>query len=235
MRNIHLITALLILVPTAAHAVNLARFDFNTPDNNAATGTLVSTTGAGTLAALGGATTFFGFGTGSSDPELGANDSALGLGGFPAQGVGSGTVGLAGAVSTAGFNRVLLHLDQKNQPSSNKFYAVQVRTAPAGPFVDVATYGIAASDIWENNKTFDVTNTVPAAANNANFAFRIAAVFEPGTAQYVASEAGYNGDIPTLFDMIIVEGLVIPEPSSGLMLVVGIAAFIRVRRQINWQ
>ena len=102
--------------------------------------------------------------------------------------------------------------------------------SPAGPFVDVATYGIAASDVWENNKSFDITNTIPAAANNPNFTFRIAAVFEPGTAQYVASEAGYNGDIPTLFDMIIVEGLeVIPEPSSCLMLIIGMVALIRLR------
>jgi hypothetical protein len=235
MRNIACCIIVLVFLPSAADADVLARFDFNTLDNNAATGTLVSTTGAGTLAALGGATTFFGFGTGSSDPEVGANDSGLGLGGFPAQGVGSGTVGLSGAVSTAGFDRVLVRLDQKNQPSSNKFYAVQARTAPAGPFIDVATYGIAASDLWENVKTFDVTSAVPAAANNPNFAFRIAAVFEPGTTQYVASEAGYNGDIPTLFDMIIVEGLVIPEPSSCLMLMIWLLTYFRVRQPVKWQ
>ncbi len=233
MRNLATVIAFVILIPIAAHAhypMTLARFDFNTADNNAATGTLVSTTGAGTLSTFGGAMTFFGFGTGSSDPETGANDSALGVGGFPAQGVGSGTVGVTGAVSTVGVNHVLLHLDQKNQPSSNKFYTVQVRTAPAGPFVDVATYGIAASDVWENDKRIQIDNIVPAAANNPNFAFRIAAVFAPGTTQYAASEAGYNGDIPTLFDMIIVEGVVIPEPSSCLMLVLGFAAFMRARR-----
>jgi hypothetical protein len=236
MRNIACFAFVLVIMPTAADADVLARFDFNTLDNNAATGTLVSTTGAGTLAPFGGATTFFGFGTGSSDPELGANDSALGLGGFPAQGVGSGTVGLTGAVSTARFRRVLLHLDQKNQPSSNKFYSVQVGTVPAGPFVDVATYGIAASDVWEHNKSFDVTAAVPAAANNPNFAFRIAAVFEPGATQYVASEAGYNGDIPTLFDMIIVEGLqVIPEPSSCLLLMIGLVALVCVHARFNRQ
>jgi hypothetical protein len=236
MRTVAPIIALLIVVPISTHAqfsLDLARFDFNTPDNNAATGTLESTTGAGTLSTFGGATTFFGFGTGSSDPEVGANDSALGVGGFPAQSVGSGTVGLAGAVSTVGVDRVFLQLDQKNQPSSNKFFSVQVRTAPAGPFVDVATYGIAASDLWENSKTFNITNIVPAAAQNPNFAFRIAAVFEPGTSQYVASEASYNGDIPTLFDMVVVAGLVIPEPSGCVLLAVGFAAFLRVCRAVR--
>src|SRR5688572_27393537 len=135
MRTIAPITALVIFIPIAAHAeypMDLARFDFNTFDNNAATGTLTSTTGAGTLSTFGDATTFFGFGTGSSDPEVGANDSALGVGGFPAQGVGSGTVGLTGAVSTVGVNDVLLPLDQKKQPRSNKFYTMQVRSTPTG-------------------------------------------------------------------------------------------------------
>jgi hypothetical protein len=206
-----------IFAPAAARAEILAQFDFNTLDNNAATGTLASTTGVGTLTTVGGATTFFGFGTGSSDPETGANDSGLGVGGFPAQGVGSGTVGLESAVSTAGFDRVVLQFDQKNQPSSNKFYDVQVRTATAGPFASAGTYGIAAADLWENAKTFDLTSALPSAANNPNFAFRIVAVFQPTTTNYVASEAGYNGDIPTLYDLITVEGFIVPEPASWLL------------------
>ena len=215
MRYLYCIVALVLIYPGDACADVLTQFNFNTLDNNASTGTLSSSTGTGTLTTVGGATTFFGFGTGSSDPETGANDSALGVGGFPAQGVGSGTIGLEGVVSTAGFDSVVLQFDQKNQPSSNKFYDVQVRTAPAGPFVTVATYDIAAADIWENSKMFDLASALPAAANNPSFAFRIVAVFQPSTTQYVASEAGYNGNIPTLFDMITIVGTVVPEPSAA--------------------
>lgn len=225
---------IVLLLPTAVWAVALARFDFNTPDNNAATGTLVSTTGMGSIGTVGGATTFFGFGTGSSDPELGADNSAWGVGSFPAQGTSSGTVGIEGAVSTAGYNSIRLQFDQKNQPSSNKFYEVQVRTAPAGPFASVATYGIAAADIWENAKSFDLTAAIPAAGNNPDFAFRVVAVFQPGTTQYVASEAGFNGNIPTLFDVVRVDGFVIPEPSSLVIAILAVAMLkLRFRRGLR--
>lgn len=213
----------------SARADILAQCNFNSLDNNAATGTLSASTGAGTIGVAGGATTFFGFGTGSSDSEIGANDSAWGVGGFPSQGVASGTVGIEGSASTVGYQQVLLSLDQKGQPSSNKFFQVQARVVPAGAFLPVATYGIAASDVWENAKTFDVTSVVPAAANNPNFAFRVVAVFEPNTSQYAATSAGYNGNISTLFDMVTVQG-VVPEPSSLSLGAIAAVAMLRRRR-----
>lgn len=223
-----LCVVLVAFAPAIAAADPLAVFDFNSFDGNASTGTLASTTGVGTLTTVGGPTTFYGFGSGSSDPVAGAEDSALGVGGFPASG-NSGSVGLEGAVSTVGYNQIQLQLDQKNQPSSNKFYQVQVRTAPAGPFVAVETYGIAAADIWENAKTFDLTAAIPAAGNNPDFAFRIVAVFEPNTTQYAASEAGYNGNIPTLFDVIRIDGHVVPEPSAIALVMSMTAALGLVR------
>jgi hypothetical protein len=223
---------LLTAAPAVAQAGTLAQFNFDTLDNNASTGTLAASLGSGSLSLVGGPTTFFGFGTGSTDPAVGAQNSALGLGGFPAQGVGSGTVGLQGAVSTAGFEHVVLLFDQKNQPSSNKFYEVQVRTAAAGPFVPVATYGIAAADVWENAKTFNLSSLAPAVNNNADFAFRIVGVFDPNSNQYVASEAGYNGSIPTLFDMVTIQASVVPEPGAIIAVAVtalGVVALSRRR------
>jgi hypothetical protein len=35
--------------------------------------------------------------------------------------------------------------------------------------------------------------------------------------------------------MIIVEGLVIPEPSSCLMLMIGLLTYFRVRQPVKWQ
>ncbi|MBA3485043.1 MAG: PEP-CTERM sorting domain-containing protein [Pirellulales bacterium] len=217
------------LIPALVHADILAQFNFNTLDNDASTGTLSASAGGGTFSTVGGATTFFGFGTGSSDPELGANDSALGLGGFPAQGTASGTVGFQVSRSTVGFGNLVLKLDQKNQPSSNKFYEVQVRTALAGPFLPLDTYGIAAADVWENAKTFSLA--VPAAANNPDFAVRVVAVFEPGGSQYVASEAGYNGQISTLLDMVTLEGAIVPEPSTVTLIAMAVAATLCRRRR----
>jgi hypothetical protein len=55
------------------------------------------------------------------------------------------------------------------------------------------------------------------------------------TTQYVASDAGDNGDIPTLFDTVLVAGLIISEPSSYLMLVMGTVAFIHSGKRFNRQ
>lgn len=221
MRSI--VALVLVSLPSIAAADVLTQFNFNTPDGNASTGTLAPSIGGGAFTAVGGPTTFFGFGTGSSDAAAGAEDSALGLGGFPAQGAESGTVGFEVAVSTLGFQNVVLKLDQKNQPSANKFYEVQVRTAPAGPFEAAATYGIAAADVWENAKSFNLSAALPAAANNPDFAVRVVGVFEPGGTQYVASEAGYNGQIPTLLDMVTIEGTAIPEPAGATLAAAALA------------
>src|SRR4051794_29434396 len=160
MNQRHILTLLVYLLPSAACADTLARFDFNTPDGNAATGTLVSTTGIGTLTTIGGPTTFFGFGTGSTDPEVGANDSAWGVGGFPTQGTASGTVGFQVAISTAGYNQIRIQFDQKNQPSSNKSYSILVPSAPNGPIdFNLATYGIPAADVWQSQSE---TSALPA-------------------------------------------------------------------------
>jgi hypothetical protein len=222
---------LVFLAPSLARAVTLASFDFNTPDNNAATGTLASTTGMGTLATVGGATTFFGFGTGSTDPEVGANDSAWGLGDFPPQGTASGTVGFEVAVSTVGYNQVRIQFDQKNQPSSNKWYSILLPSAPSGPVdLEHTTYGVEEADVWY---TWATPTSYPTVVNNPNFAFRVVAAFEPSTSQYVASEAGYNGQIPTLFDRIIVEGFVIPEPAALAMLVLALACLVIKHRAVR--
>ena len=55
------------------------------------------------------------------------------------------------------------------------------------------------------------------------------------TTQNVPSEAGYNSDIPTLFDTVLVAGLIIPEPSSYLKLVMGTVAFIHSGNRFNRQ
>ena len=215
LRSFVSIVLFFIAWPAASRGDILAQFDFNTADGNASTGTMAPSVGTGAFIAIGGATTFYGFGAGSGDPAVGADNSALGLGGFPSQGSASGTVGFQAEVSTVGFNDITLTFDQKNQPSANKFFEVQVRTSAAGPFAPVAVYGIAAADVWENGKTFNLSAT-PAAANNPDFAVRVVGVFEPNTSQYVASEAGYNGQIPTLLDMVTIHGSVVPEPQSGL-------------------
>jgi hypothetical protein len=72
---------------------------------------------------------------------------------------------------------------------------------------------------------------VPGAANNPNFAVQVVAVFEPNATQYVASEAGYNGQIPTLFDMITLTGDV-PEPSAAALAAAGALVMLRPQRRV---
>jgi hypothetical protein len=233
MRSLLLSCLLLAATAARASAVQIVQFTFNTADGNAATGTLAPSIGAGTLAIVGGPTTFFGFGSGSSDPAVGAENSAWGLGGFPSAVGDSGTVGWQLAASTVGYQAVTLAFDQKNQPSSGKFYEIQVRTTPVGPFVSVATYGIVAADVWENQKSFNLSALLPAATNNPDFAVRVVGVVDPVTMQFVASEAGYNGQIPTLFDVIALRGDHVPEPAAAVLAVGVGAAWLGTRRRIR--
>src|SRR4051812_16072969 len=65
-----------------------------------------------TLAELGGAA------EGSpNDPAVFPLDSSWSVGGYPAQGTGSGTAGFESFVSTAGFHGLSVSFDFRNQPS----------------------------------------------------------------------------------------------------------------------
>lgn len=212
-------------------AAPLAQWNFNTDDGQVASGTLLPSLGSGALSLVGGATGFFTSGS-PSDPAAFPLDSAWSVGGYPAQGSASGTVGLAGFVSTSGQQDISLSFDYKTQPSGNKWYSVQASTDGGASWFDVETFGVAAADTWFT-RTVAISSLVPAANDNAGFGFRVLAVFAPGTTAYEASEAGYNGDFGLVYDQLTVHATPVPEPALAWLVASGLLAGLALRKRVG--
>ena len=220
-----LLTAL-IAVPVFSQADTLAFWDFNTDDGNVSTGTLSPSSGSGTLDTWNTSSTFFTSGS-PNDPAAFPLDSGWSVGGYPEQGQDSNTRGLVGYVSTAGFESVVLSFDVKNQPSANKWFSVNATTDGGASWSSFATFSIDATNTWET-KTIDFSG-LAGASDNAGFGFQVLAIFKPGTSEYEATEAGYNGDFGAVYDVMTVRAQAVPEPAS--LLAVGLGALFLKRRR----
>jgi hypothetical protein len=214
--------ALILACFASQSAAALTQWDFNSDDGNAATGTLAPSLGAGSLALIGGATDLFTFGS-PNDPAAAPLDSSWSVGGYPAQGTASGTAGFESFLSTAGFHHISVSFDFRNQPSANKWFALQASADHGAVWNDVAVFGVSASDTWFT-QSFDISSALPAADDNPQFGFRIVAVFAPSTSAYEASEAGYNPAFGLQYDLLTVNAEPVPEPAAPLMLAAGAAA-----------
>ncbi len=221
-------------------------FNSNPADSNVATGSAVASAGdnaaTATYSAL-GTTLSFATGAGSSDPVT-TDDSRLGVTGFTAQGAGSGTRGVQFNVSTVGFDGVVVSWDQRFSNTSSRFFQFQytldrtvttpVWTAFGGATVNgVANIftGPSVGDTWINGLSVDLSN-VAGVASNANFAFRIVAVFNPNGAgnQYIAANnsSTYATGGTWGFDVVTV----VPTPGSAALIALGGLMASRRRRGV---
>lgn len=219
-------------------------FNSNPADGNAGTGSSVASAGdnaaTATYSAL-GTTLSFANGSGSSDPVT-TDDSRLGVTGFAAQGAGSGTRGVQFNVSTVGFAGVVVSWDQRFSNTASRFLQFQytldrtattpVWTAFGGATINgVANIitGATSGDTWINGLSVDLSN-VAGVASNANFAFRIVAVFNPNGAgtQYTAASSGssYATTGTWGFDVVTV----VPNPGSAALIALGGLVASRRRR-----
>lgn len=234
-----LLIALAFGVTAAANATIITQWDFNFGnDSNTSTGTLTPAIGTGTASLVGGTTATFASGDasgGSTDPNVG-DDSAWNLSTWAPQGTESGQRGAQFAVSTLGYFNVVVSWDQRHSNTVSRYFQFQYSTdgntfsstGLAGDGIFMATSG----DTWFNNRTVDLTG-ITGVDNNANFAFRVVAVFEPGGSTYLASNP--TGTYATTgtgrFDMVTVQGTEVPEPATLAAIGVGIAGVISRRRK----
>jgi hypothetical protein len=223
-----------------------AQWNFNSNPADGSTGTGSSVASAGdnaasaTYSALGTTLSFAG-GAGSSDPVT-TDDSRLGVTGFAAQGAGSGTRGVQFNVSTVGFDGVVVSWDQRFSNTASRFFQFQytldrTATTPVWSAFGGATVngvaniitGASTGDTWVNGLSVDLSG-VAGVASNANFAFRIVAVFNPNGAgtQYTAASSGSNYATTGTwgFDMVTV----IPTPGSAALICLGGLMASRRRR-----
>ena len=230
-----------VLSSSSAFAATVTQWNFNSnpPDatSTPATGTTSPSVGAGTIGTVGGVTTpGFSSGNGSSDAAGTFDNSGYQTEGYPsANDAGNKTAGIEVAVSTVGFEDIMVSFDQRHSNTSANTVRFQYSTDGI-TFVDSTqfTFTPAASgtgDTWYNNRSIDLSS-VAAADNNPNFKFRVVSEFDPGTGTYLASRSTstYAGGTYR-FDMVTVSGTAaVPEPATLGVIALGSLIALRRRR-----
>ncbi len=228
---------------TSASAVTITQWDFNSvvPDGNTSTGSTGPSLGTGSASLIGGATASFASGNsegGSSDPNSG-DDSAWNLSTWPAQGTGSGTRGARFALSTIGFQNIVVTWDQRNSntaPNALQLqYTLDGSTFTSAGLANSGIVTVNAGTTWFNGQSVDLSS-IAGAANNANFAIQLLAVFAPSTSAYAASNPGstFGTSGAIRFDMVTISGdaiSVIPLPTPAGLATLALGAITARRRR----
>lgn len=227
---------------TAAHAVVVTQWNFNGDSATTVPGGSSSPTpsvGAGTASLL-GVTGSFSSGIsngGSTDP---VNTSPPNFGwqttGYAAPGAGSGTTGVGFAVSTVGYQDILVSWDQRHSNTSSRFlqfqYSLDGVSFSSTGLLNDGIFSGPTGDTWFNNRTVDLSS-IAGAADNADFAFRIVAIFDPAGGDYVASNtsSNYAATGTWRFDMVTLNGNQVPAPGALALLAAAAVTGSRRRRR----
>lgn len=234
-----LVVVAVLLAASSANADTITQWNFNsiTPDNNTGTGSIIASTGTGSLSLLNGVTSSFASGTsngGSTDTA--SDNSGFNTTTYAAQGAGNKLRGVQYNVSTVGFEDIMVKYDLRHSNTSSRYEQFQYALDGTN-FVDFALFDGNAGDAWFNNRSIDLS-TITGANNNANFAFRVVAAYAPNASAYLAatSTSAYSTAGTWRFDMVTTSGTVIaavPEPETYGMLIAGLAlvGFATRRRQ----
>ncbi|MBX3111541.1 MAG: PEP-CTERM sorting domain-containing protein [Fimbriimonadaceae bacterium] len=230
MRN--LVTLALVVVAAASQATVITQWNFNSlsADGDTTTGTTDPSIGSGTASLVGGTTSTFASGNGSSDPAA-TDDSSWNSATYPEQQVGSGTAGVQFLVSTAGMKDITVSFDQRHSSTASAWTMLQY-TTDGSTWTNSDSYQVADTS-FHNGNTVDLTG-VTAANDNPNFGVRIVSIFVPGTSEYAptSSTATYSINGTIRYDMVTVSGTEsVPEPASMAVLGLGALALARRKRK----
>jgi MYXO-CTERM domain-containing protein len=224
-----LISSVVVAISSSASAAVVTQWTFNT--SNAAL-TLTPYIGTGTASYVGGtAPNGSGISTGW-DVDTTAVSPVLNnrwtMSTFPAASAASGTAGAQFAVSTAGFENIIITFGLRTSNASSKYAQLQYSTNGT-TFADFGNViESAGGDAWNSiSRDFSSLNTTD---NNSTFAFRVVSVFAPGTSAYAAarSTSSYSGGTYG-FDLVTVNGTAIPSP--GAIALLGFAGLVARRRR----
>ncbi len=240
-------TSMLAAIVSAAALAGVASADVVTQWNfNGSSATTVpggassptTSVGSGTASLLGGVTASFASGTsngGSSDPVTTTpSNYGWNVTGFAAQGAEDQQRGVSFAVSTVGYDSVVVSWDQRHSNTSSAWvqflYTLDGVSYTNAGLANGGLFQGTSGDTWFNGRTVDLSG-ISGAANNASFGFRIVATFAPGSSAYAASNPGsnYAGTGTWRFDMVTVAGNVVPAPGAAALL--ALAGFVASRRR----
>jgi hypothetical protein len=223
----------------AAGAASTAGADIVTQWNfNGSVGTTSPSLGAGTASLFGGTTATFASGNsngGSTDPETSSDDKGWNLTAFAPQGTEDGLRGASFAVSTVGYQSIVVTWDHRHSNTSSKYvrfeYSIDGSSFSSAGLANGGIFSAElGGDTWYNNRSVDLTG-IAGVANNASFAFRVVAIFDPSLGNAFAastSTSTYAGTGTWRFDMVTVNGVV---PAPGVAALLGVAGALQGRRR----
>jgi len=245
-----LVACLILGSVNKSNADVITGWNFNSvpPDASTSTGTTAASVGSGTASLIGGTTQTFATGAGG-----GTDNSAWNVTNFATQSTGSGTRGVQFTGSTAGFTNIILDMDLRMSGTASRFFQLQA-TSDGSTYSNVSGGLASGPTALNNNLVANMSSSgliqIQSASsgqqfaegfryrfatnslfeNNANFGFRLLAVFDPvNGVNYISSNAGTTAAYGTTgtfrLDNISINGTsAVPEPTSiALLSVAGIA------------
>lgn len=229
---------------SSASGAVFTQWDFNSSTNDAttSTGTLTPVVGSGSVTLLGGVTsTFAAGGTGTTAPSSSSDPNNTDDSGFnttnyqanPTSGpVASVEVrGPRFDVSTANYDSIVITFDWRTSNTSSDLLRVDYTTdGGANWTLGTTIFNSAGGDSWNQGITVDLSSDA-SVSNNASFGFRIVPVVDSATGRFVAanSTSSYAATGTWRFDMVTVNGNVIPTP--GAVALLGLGGLIAARRR----
>ncbi len=224
-----LISSVVVAISGTASAAVVTQWTFNS--SNAAL-TLTPYIGTGTASYVGGtAANTTGISSGWVDDTTAVSpvlNYRWTMTTFPAASAASGTAGAQFAVSTTGFENVVISFGLRNSNTASKYAQLQYSTNGTN-FTNFGDVIEGTGDLF-TSVSRDLSS-LTTTDNNSSFAFRVVSVFAPGTSAYAASKSTrtYGGGGTYGFDLGTVSGTAIPSP--GAVALLGLAGLIARRRR----
>ena len=224
-----LATSVVVAISGTASAAVVTQWTFNS--SNAAL-TLTPYIGTGTASYVGGtAPNTTGISSGWVDDTTAVSpvlNYRWTMTTFPTASAASGTAGAQFAVSTTGFENIVISFGLRNSNTASKYAQLQYSTNGTN-FTNFGDVIEGTGDLF-TSVSRDLSS-LTTTDNNSSFAFRVVSVFAPGTSAYAASKStstyGVGGTYG--FDLVTVNGTAIPSP--GAVALLGLAGLVARRRR----
>lgn len=222
--------SLLVAASAAAASFDFAGWNFNTTDNDGATGTLSPSLGTGTLTGLGGTVLQFGGATGSSEGVFTDNSSLWVV--APAGSQAGDLVGVEFAVSSSGYTAIEAAFDLHLQAAPVAAVRFEYSFDGGGNWTEYgnfsasgSTWGVWVPGTWSNRNLVDL-RAEAAADHNPDLRFRILTT--------LAGTVGADEKLFELDQVVVASDLgAVPEPAETATVMglgLGVAALIARRR-----